>query len=68
MLSRGFRGNGDQKLVATHAAFADAFDISELRIFLLHIAHDFGPFSVSIISLPANRKIKLTVVAARTFL
>ncbi len=68
MLSGRLSGDGYQVLVPAHPAFSDALDVGQVGVFFLDVVHDFGPFRVGVVPLPAYRKIEFTMIAARTFL
>ncbi|MBA7656260.1 hypothetical protein ES703_64180 [subsurface metagenome] len=68
MFSGRFGCDCDQNLVTAHPAFSDALDVGQVRVFLLHVMHDFGPLRIGVVPLPAQREIELTVVATRTLL
>jgi hypothetical protein len=63
MLSRRLGGDGQEILVAAHAALSDAFDVGELRVLLLDIVHDLGPLVIGVVPAPAYGEVELTVVA-----
>ena len=68
MVSRRLRGDGDEELVPAHPALADALDVRQVGILILHVMHDLGPLGVRVVPLPIEGEVHLPVISSRILL